>query len=174
NRNDPYYWLRDDTRKNPELLAYLKAENAYADAELAPTKALQDELFKEIVGHIKQDDSTVPWRKRGYYYYSRTETGQEYSVLARKLGSLSAKEQVMLDEPAMAKGHGFFAVAGWSVSPSNRLLAYALDTVGRRQYELQVKDLATGKMVADRVPNVEPDLAWADDNKTVFYIEKNP
>lgn len=174
NRNDPYYWLRDDTRKNPELLAYLKAENAYADATLAPTKPLQDELFKEIVSHIKQDDSTVPWRKRGYYYYSRTETGQEYPVLARKLGSLSAKEQVMLDEPAMAKGHGFFAVSGWSVSPSNRLLAYALDTVGRRQYELQVKDLTTGKMVADRVPNVEPDLAWADDNKTVFYIEKNP
>jgi len=174
NRNDPYYWLRDDTRKNPEMLAYLKAENDYADTLLAPTKPLQDELFKEIVGHIKQDDSSVPWRRRGYYYYSRTETGQEYPILARKLGSVDAKEQVMLDEPAMAKGHGFFAVPGWSVSTNNRLLAYAVDTVGRRQYDLQVKDLTTGKMLADKVANVEPDLAWADDNKTVFYIEKDP
>jgi len=173
-RNDPYYWLRDDTRKSPELLSYLKAENGYADTVLAPTKPLQDQLFKEIVGHIKQDDSSVPWRKRGYYYYSRTETGAEYPIIARKLGSLTPKEQVMLDEPAMAKGHGFFAVADWTVSPSNKLLAYAVDTVGRRQYELKVKDLATGKTLADSVKNVEPNLAWADDNKTVFYIEKDP
>jgi oligopeptidase B len=173
-RNDPYYWLRDDTRKSPELLAYLNAENAYADAILAPTKPLQEELFKEMVGHIQQDDSSVPWRKRGYYYYARTETGQEYPILARKPGTLKAKEQVMLDEPAMAKGHGFFAVGDWTVSPGNRLLAYALDTVGRRQYELKVKDLATGKTLGDSVPNVEPNLVWADDNETVFYIEKDP
>jgi oligopeptidase B len=173
-RNDPYYWLRDDTRKNPEMLAYLNAENAYADAVLAPTKPVQDALFKEIVGHIKQDDSSVPWRKRGYYYYSRTETGQEYPVIARKRGTLKAKEQVMLDEPAMAKGHGFFAVSDWTVSPDNRLLAYALDTVGRRQYVLKVKDLATGKMLSDEVANIEPDLVWADDDKTIFYIEKDP
>jgi oligopeptidase B len=173
-RNDPYYWLRDDSRKSPELLAYLKAENDYADSVLAPTKLLQDKLFTEIVGHIQQDDSSVPWRKRGYYYYSRTQTGQEYPVIARKLGSSSGKEQVMLDEPAMANGHDFFAVSDWSVSPSNRLLAYAVDTVGRRQYELKVKDLASGETLADDVANIEPDLAWADDNKTVFYIEKDP
>jgi oligopeptidase B len=173
-RNDPYYWLRDDTRKNAEMLAYLKAENSYADSILAPTKPLQDELFKEIVSHIKQDDSSVPYRKRGYYYYTRTQTGQEYPVVARKLGSLKAKEQLMLDEPAMAKGHGFFAIPEWTVSPGNRLLAYALDTVGRRQYVLEVKDLATGKTLADKVTDVEPDLVWADDNKTVFYIEKDP
>ena len=156
------------------MLAYLKAENAYADAVLAPTKPLQDELFKEIVGHIKQDDSSVPVRDRGYWYYTRFQTGQNYPVLARKAGSLTAKEQMMLDEPAMAKGHGFFAVSDWAVSPNNRLLAYALDTVGRRQYALKVKDLATGKTLADNVANVEPDLVWADDNKTVFYIEKDP
>jgi oligopeptidase B len=173
-RNDPYYWLRDDTRKNPDMLADLKAENAYADQMLASTKPLQDALFKEIVGHIKQDDTTVPFRKNGYYYYSRTATGQEYPVIARKAGSLTAKEQVMLDEPAMAKGHGFFAVASWKVSPSNRLLAYAEDVVGRRQYVLKFKDLATGKTLADKVDDIEPDLAWADDNKTVFYIEKDP
>jgi oligopeptidase B len=173
-RNDPYYWLRDDTRKSPELLSYLKAENSYADTVLAPTKPLQDTLFREIVSHIKQDDSTVPWRKRGYYYYSRTETGAEYPIIARKLGTLSAKEQVMLDEPAMAKGHGFFAVSNWTVSPNNKLLAYAVDTVGRRQYDLRVKNLATGQTLEDKVSDIEPNLVWADDNKTVFYIEKDP
>jgi oligopeptidase B len=173
-RVDPYYWLRDDTRKNADMLAYLKAENAYADAVLAPTKPLQDTLFKEIVGHIKEDDSSVPVRDRGYWYYTRFEAGQDYPVLARKAGTLKAKEQVMLDEPAMAKGHGFFAVSNWEVSPSNRLLVYAVDTVGRRQYTLKVKDLTTGKTLKDEVANIEPDLAWADDNRTVFYIEKDP
>ena len=115
-RNDPYYWLRDDSRKNPEMLAYLKAENAYADAVLAPTKPLQDKLFKDIVGHIKEDDSSVPVHDRGYWYFTRFETGQDYPVVARKLGTLEAKEQVMLDEPAMAKGHGFFAVGDWDVA----------------------------------------------------------
>jgi oligopeptidase B len=173
-RNDPYYWLRDDTRKNPEMLAYLKAENAYADATLAPTKPLQDKLFNEIVSRIKQDDSSVPVRERGYYYYSRFSKGQDYPVLARKAGSLKAREQVLLDEPAMAKGHGFFSVGDTSVSQNNRLLAYALDTVGRRQYVLKVKDVTTGKTLSDTVADVEPNLVWADDNRTVYYIEKDP
>jgi oligopeptidase B len=112
-RNDPYYWLRDDTRKNAEMLGYLNAENAYADAVLAPTKALQDKLFNEIVGRIKQDDSSVPVRTRGYYYYTRFETGADYPIVARKAGSLSAKEEVMLDQPAMAKGKGFFQIGDW-------------------------------------------------------------
>src|SRR3954453_12446338 len=155
-RNDPYYWLRDDSRKNADMLGYLKAENAYADAVLAPTKPLQEELFKEIVGRIKQDDSSAPVRERGYWYYSRFQTGQDYPVVARKLGTVKAKEQVMLNEPVMAKGHGFFAVGDWEVSQNNRLLAYALDTVGRRQYTLKVKDLATGKPLTDNVANVEP------------------
>ena len=173
-RNDPYYWLRDDTRKNADMLAYLKAENAYADAMLAPTKQLQDELFKEIVARIKEDDSSVPVRQRGYYYYTRFSKGADYPVLARKAGTLKAKEQVMLDQPAMAKGHGFFAVGDWDVSQSNRLLAYALDTVGRRQYTLKVKDLTSGKTLTDDVENVEPKLVWADDNRTIYYIEKDP
>jgi oligopeptidase B len=173
-RNDPYYWLRDDTRKNPEMLAYLNAENAYTDSVLGPTKPLQDRLFNEIVGHIKENDSSVPVRDRGYWYYTRFETGQDYPVLARKPGSLNANEQVMLDEPVMAKGHGFFAVGDWIVSQNNRLLAYALDTVGRRQYALKVKDLRSGRTLGDTVANVEPNLVWADDNKTVYYIEKDP
>ena len=174
NRNDDYYWLRDDTRKNPEMLGYLNAENSYADAQLAPLKPLQDKLYGEIVGRIKQDDSSVPVRERGYYYYSRYDVGADYPIIARRKGSLKAREQVMLDEPAMAKGHGFFAISDTSVSQDNRLLAYAEDVVGRRQYKLKFKDLATGKTLADVVDNVEPNLAWADDNRTVYYIEKDP
>ena len=101
-RNDPYYWLRDDTRNNADMLGYLKAENAYADAVLAPTKPLQDKLFNEIVSRIKQDDSSVPVRDRGYWYYTRFETGQDYPILARKAGTQKAKEQIMLNEPVMA------------------------------------------------------------------------
>lgn len=173
-RNDPYYWLRDDTRKNPAMLAYLNAENAYADSMLASTKPLQGKLFDEIVGRIKQDDSSVPVRQRGYYYYSRFETGADYLIIARKRGSLEAMEQVLLDQPTMAKGHGFFAVGGYSVSPDNSLLAYAQDLVGRRQYVVKVKNLATGKTLADSVSNVESNLVWADDNRTIYYIEKDP
>ncbi len=173
-RSDSYYWLRDDSRKNPEMLAHLKAENAYADAMLASTKPLQETLFTEIVGRIKQDDASVPVRDRGYYYYSRFATGADYPLIARKRGSLSAPEQVLLDQPAMAKGLGYFAVGDTSVSQDNRLLAYALDTVGRRQYVMKVKDLGTGKTLEDNVPNAEPNLVWADDNRTIYYIEKDP
>jgi oligopeptidase B len=173
-RNDEYYWLRDDTRKNPEMLAYLKAENAYADAILAPEKPVAEKLYGEFVSHIKQDDSTVPYLKNGYYYYTRFETGADYPVVARRKGSLTAQEQVILDQPAMAKGHNFFQIAGRTVSPDNQLLAYTLDTVGRRQYVLKVKNLATGETYADEVPNVENGVAWAADNKTIFYVEKDP
>ena len=174
NRDDEYYWLRDDTRKQPEMLAYLKAENAYADAQMAPLKPLQDKLYSEIVGRIKQDDSSVPVRERGYYYYTRFAVGADYPVVARRKASMKAPEQVMLDEPAMAKGHGFFSVGDTEVSQDNRLLAYAEDVVGRRQYKLKVKNLATGKALSDVVANVEPNLVWADDNRTVYYIEKDP
>src|SRR5205085_5239566 len=107
-RDDPYYWLRDDTRKNPEMLDYLKAENAFADAALKPLKPLQDKLYQEIVGRIKQDDTTVPYRYRGYYYYARFATGQDYAVIARRKGSMTAPEEVLLDEPEMARGAGYF------------------------------------------------------------------
>ncbi|WP_404334612.1 S9 family peptidase [Sphingomonas sp. MMS12-HWE2-04] len=173
-RNDEYYWLRDDTRKNPEMLAYLKAENAYTDAVLAPEKPLAETLYKEIVGHIKQDDSSVPYLKHGYYYYTRFATGADYAIVARRKGSLTAPEEVILDQPAMAKGHTFFQIAGRDVSPNNQLLAYTVDTVGRRQYVLQVKDLATGKTLPDTIPNVEGGIYWADDNKTILYVEKDP
>ena len=173
-RNDPYYWLRDDTRKNPEMLAYLKAENVYADAVLARSKPLRDEIYAELIGRIKQDDESVPYLDNGYYYYTRFDTGADYPVLARKKGSTAAPEEVLLDEPRMAAGNDFFAISAWAVSPDNRLLAWAEDTVGRRQYVLKVKDLTTGKRLPDAVRNIEPDLVWANDSKTIFYVEKDP
>jgi oligopeptidase B len=173
-RSDPYYWLRDDSRKDPQMLAYLNAENAYADAVLADLKPLQEKLFNEIVSRIKQDDSSVPARQRGYYYYSRFETGGDYPIIARKEGSVEAPEQVLLNVPEMARGHGFFSIGEWMVSQDNKLLAYAQDTVGRRQYVMKVKDIATGQVHSDTVENVEPNFAWADDNRTIFYIEKDP
>lgn len=173
-REDEYYWLRDDTRKNPEMLAYLKAENAYADAVMAPTKPVQETLYKEIVGRIKQDDSTVPYLDNGYWYYTRFEAGGNYPIVARKKGSLEAAEEIILNQPEMAKGANFFQIAVRQVSPDNRLLAYAEDKVGRRQYVLKVKDLTTGQTLADEIPNVQAGFAWAGDNKTIFYIEKDP
>jgi oligopeptidase B len=173
-RSDDYYWVRDDSRKNPDMLAYLKAENAYADAMMAPKKQLEEKLYGEFVARVKQDDSSVPYKKRGFWYYTRFETGADYPVLARRKGSIEAAEQIMLDQPKMAEGKGFFAIGGWSVSPDNRLLAYAEDDVGRRQYVLKVKDLMSGQTLSDAVPNVEADMVWADDNKTLFYVEKDP
>ncbi len=173
-RNDPYYWLRDDSRKNPDMLAYLNAENAFADSVLAPTKPLQAQLFKEMVGRIKQDDASVPVLQRGYYYYTRYRVGEDYPLVARKKGSLAAREEILLDEPQMAKGRGFFAIANYQLSQDNRLLAFAEDIVGRRQNVLRVKDLATGKLLADAVPNIEADIMWSDDGRTIYYIEKDP
>jgi oligopeptidase B len=172
-RSDDYYWLRDDTRKNQEMLAYLAAENAYADAQLAALKPLQATLYDETVSHIKQDDSSVPYRKHGYWYASRFAQGADYPVIERRRDP-AGPAQVLFDEPAMAKGHNFFALSDWSVSPDDRNIAWAEDLVGRRQYVLKVKDLASGKAHADTISNVEPNLVWADDNKTILYVAKDP
>ena len=173
-REDDYYWLRDDTRKNPAMLGYLAAENAYADAQLASLKPLQAKLYEETVARIKQDDGSVPYRKNGYWYRSRFEVGGDYPIVERRKGVQTAPAETMFDQPAMAKGHSFFALADWAVSPDNRLVAWAEDVVGRRQYVLKVKDLATGKMLADTVTNVEPNIVWAADNRTILYIAKDP
>ena len=173
-RTDEYYWLRDDTRKNPEMLAYLNAENGYTDAALASLKPLQDRLYQETVSHIKQDDTSVPYRKNGYWYQTRFETGADYPIVERRKGEKTAPAEIMFDQPAMAKGHSFFALSDWQVSPDNRLVAYAEDTVGRRQYTLKVKDLATGQLLSDTITNVEPNIIWADDNHTILYVAKEP
>ncbi|MEO6264437.1 MAG: S9 family peptidase [Luteimonas sp.] len=173
-RSDEYYWLRDDRRKNPEMLAYLKAENAYADALLAPLKPLQEKLYDEIIGRIKQDDSSVPYRERGFWYYTRFETGQDYPIHARRRGDMGAPEQVLLDVNQMAKGKDYFSVGDFQVSQDNRLLAWAEDAVGRRQYTVRLRNLQTGETYADAITGVSSNLVWADDNRTLFYVENDP
>jgi oligopeptidase B len=174
NRTDQYYWLRDDTRSDGEVIGYLEAENAYKAAMTAHTRALEDKLYGEIVARIKQDDSTVPFRLRGHWYYTRFETGKEYPVYVRKAGTLDAPEQLMLDGNALAEGHGFFSIVATAVAPDNNLLAYAEDTVGRRQCTLRIKDLASGATLPDRIENVDPYLAWTADSRSVLYLEKDP
>lgn len=173
-RDDSYYWLRDDTRKNPEMLAYLKAENAHADTLLAPLKPLQDAIYAETVSHIKQDDSSVPYRQRGYWYQQRFATGADYPVIERRKGAPDAPAEMLFDQAAMAKGHSFFSQGDWSVSQDNRLVAWAEDMIGRRQYVLKVKDIATGRALPDTITNIEPNVVWADDNRTLLYVAKDP
>jgi oligopeptidase B len=173
-RSDEYYWLRDDERKNPEMLAYLNAENAHTDRMLAPIAPLKQQLFNEIVGRIKQDDASVPYRKDGYWYYTRYETGKEYPIHARRAGSMEAPEQVLLNVNEMAEGKDFFQVDEMEVSPDGKLLVWAEDEVGRRQYVLRFKDLATGAVLPDRIENAEPNMVWAADNRTILYVEKDP
>ncbi len=173
-REDEYFWLRDDKRENPDMLAYVKAENDYADQVLAHTKALEARVYGEIIGRLQQDDSTVPYLMNGYWYYRRFETGKEYPIYARRKGTKDAPEEILLNVNEMAVGHDFFEVGEISVSPDSRMLAWAEDTVGRRQYVARVMDLATRRVLPIALPNVENNLVWANDNKTFLYIEKDP
>lgn len=180
---DDYFWMRlSDEQKeaeNPDeqtasVVDYLNAENAYKTEVMKPTEAFQESLFEEIVGRIKQDDQSVPLLDNGFYYYTRYEEGKEYPIHCRKEGSLEAEEQVMLNVNEMAEGFSYFAVGGRSVSTNNNLLAFSVDTVSRREYTLQFKDLSTGVVLADRIPNISGGATWANDNKTVFYTKKDP
>ena len=187
-RQDPYYWLRDDERSHPDVLAYLHAENAYADAMLAASKPVQDALYDEIVARIQQDDASVPFRERGYWYYARFETGKDYPIHARRkhaegvdaasilhanaTGDFSG-EQVLLDVNLLAAGKDYYSVGVYEISPDNRMLAYADDNNGRRQYSIHFIDLETGQTLPDVIEGVAPDLVWADDNRTLFYIEND-
>ena len=173
-RSDDYYWLRDDKREDRKMLAYLNAENAYTDQVVAPLKPLEDTLYKEIVARIKQDDASVPSRDRGYWYYTRFETGKDYPIQARRKGSMEAPEEILLDINTMAEGKGYFNVGDADVSQDNHLLAWAEDDVGRRQYVIRFKDLRTGEVLPDRIENVSPNVVWADDNRTLFYVENDP
>jgi oligopeptidase B len=173
-RNDPYYWLRDDTRKDPAVLAYLSAENAYAAAVMNPVTSLEQSLFGELRARIKEDDATVPVFDNGYWYYWRFETGKQYPIIARKKGALTAAEEVLLDGNQLAAGHPFYAIGGYRVSRDGRMLAWGDDTVGRNQFTLHVKDTKTGELLPDTAANIAPSFAWANDNKTLFYVGKDP
>lgn len=181
-RVDPYFWMRlTDEQKTAEkpdkqtlkVLDYLKAENNYTTAVLKNTEELQQKLFDEMVGRIKQDDASVPYFKNGYWYYTRFEEGQEYPVHCRKKGSLDANEEVMLDVNKMAKEYDYYAASGLRVSPDNKILAFAEDTLSRRIYTIRFKNLETGEMLEDKIPNCETSGAWANDNQTYFYTTKN-
>jgi oligopeptidase B len=172
-RIDPYYWLRDDSREDPEVIGYLEAENAYTDAMLATEEARREAIFKEITGRIEPHDSSVPYRQRGYWYSSGYD-GREYPIFHRRADKEGATEEVLLDANVLAQGKGYFAVGDLSVSDDNRLLAWAEDAVGRRQYTLKFKNLATGEVLADEVANISPNLVWGTDNRTVYYLEKDP
>jgi oligopeptidase B len=174
NREDPWYWLRDDERKNPEMLAYLEAENEYLKAVMAPHRTLEQKVYEEIVGRLKQDDASVPQRRNGYWYYTRYETGKQYPIFARRKGNMQAPEEIVIDGNQRAQGHDFYQLAGLEVSVDGRWAAIAEDTVGRRQYEVRIKDLGTGEFLPQVLTNVEPDLAWANDHRTLFYIRKDP
>lgn len=173
-RNDEYYWLRDDKRENPEMLAYLNAENAYADAMLAPLAPLKQRLYDEIVGRIQQDDSSVPYLEDGYWYYTRFETGKDYAITARRKGTMEAPEEILLDQNAMAEGKDYFQVGGWEVSPDGSKLAWAEDLNGRRQYTIKVKDIATGELLDSAITGTSGNIVWGDDNKTIWYVENDP
>ena len=173
-RSDPYYWLRDDTRKDPAVLAYLTAENAYTAAALGPLAPLEERLFGELRARVKEDDSTVPILEDGYWYYSRFETGKQYPLVARRRGALTAPEEVLLDANELAAGHSFYQLGGYRVSRDGRLLAWGDDTVGRSQLTLHVKDLQTGARLPDTAENIAPGFAWASDGKTLFYVGKHP
>ena len=181
--HDDYFWMRlSDEQKEAlepdaqtaEVVAYLEAENAYKKEVMAPTEAFQTQIFDEIVGRIKKDDESVPVLDKGYWYYSRYEEGKEYPYTCRKLGTMDAEEEIMLDQPAMAEGHKYFAVGGSNVSPDNNLLVYGVDTISRREYTLYVKDLRTGEVLSDRIPQTTGGATWANDNKTLFYTKKDP
>jgi oligopeptidase B len=173
-RTDPYYWLRDDERTNPEVLAYLNAENAYREACIGALHGFETALYEEIVARLKQDDATVPYRKNGYWYNTRYEPGKEHPVLARRFGSLDAPEEVLLDANALALGHDYYRIGAVEVSPDSNWLAFCEDTVGRRQYTLRFKNLRTGEILEDAITDVEADLAWANDNRTILYVKKDP
>ena len=181
-RVDNYYWMKlTDAQKNADqkdeqtqkVVSYLNAENDYLKEKLRHTEPLQEKLYNEIIGRIKQTDESVPYKDNGYWYYQRYEEGQEYPVYCRKKGTLEGKEEIILNVNDLAKGHTYCQVQGLSVSEDNNLLAYGMDTVSRRRYTIYIRDLRSGKIIDKPVPNTEGYVAWANDNKTFFYTKKD-
>jgi oligopeptidase B len=176
-RIDNYYWLNDYFKKGADsskVVEYLTAENKYYDTMMSGTKVFQDKLYEEMKARVKEKDESVPVFKNGYYYYTRVVEGKDYFVYCRKKGTLDATEEILLDVNAMAEGHNYFSAMGFAVSTDNKLLAYATDALSRRQYNIHIKNLETGEILKDQIANTEGDAVWANDNKTIFYTDKNP
>ena len=170
-RTDNYFWLND--RENSEVIDYLNKENQYYQEMTAHTKAFQKELFEEMKARIKEDDQSVPYLYNGYYYITRFEMGSDYPIYSRKKGSLSANEEIMFNCNELAKGHKYFQLGGLSVSSDNQFVAFAVDTIGRRIYKVQIKNLITGEIFADTIENTSGDSTWANDNQTLFYTRQD-
>ena len=170
-RVDNYFWLND--RENQSVIEYLKDENTYYQKNTAHTKKLQTALFKEMKARIKEDDESVPYLYNGYYYSTRFKKGQDYPIYSRRKGSLSAKEEIMFDCNELAKGQPFFQMSGLSVSSDNQFATFAIDTIGRRIYTLQIKNLITGEILTDKIENATGNSTWANDNKTIFYTRQD-
>jgi oligopeptidase B len=171
-RVDEYFWLRE--RENPEVIRYLEEENEYTEAVMAHTAGLRDTLYREIVSRIDQSDSSVPVRDGGWLYYTRYEEGQQYPIFARRRGSMDAPEEILIDANALAEGHGYFSVGASSVSPDGNVLAFSVDTVGRRFYNLRFRDLRSGELLPETIGSITSNVAWANDNRTVFYTRQDP
>jgi oligopeptidase B len=170
-RIDNYFWLND--RENPEVIDYLNKENEYYQKMTQHTKGLQESLYEEMKGRIKEDDSSVPYFYNGYYYITRFETGQDYPIFSRKKASLSAQEEIMFNCNELAKDHAYFKLGGLSVSPDNKFASFAVDVVGRRIYTIQIKNLETGEILPDKIENVTGESVWANDNNTIFYVRQD-
>ncbi len=171
-RVDDYYWLRE--RENPEVIAYLEAENAYTKKTLEPFKGLQGVLFDEMKARMRQDDESAPYQRGDYFYYFRYVEGSEYPIYARKKGALDAPEQVLLDVNKLAGDADYYSLDGFEVSPDDRIAAYAVDDVGRRFYDLYFLDLETGKLLADKIEDTTANFEWANDSQTILYGKQHP
>lgn len=170
-RVDNYFWMNE--RDHPEVIDYLERENDYYDKMTAHTQDFQKELFEEMKGRIKEDDSSVPFKNNGYWYYNRYEIGKDYPILCRKKDSLSSDEIVIFDNNKMSEGHAYFSQAGYTVSEDNKIAAFGIDTVSRRQYTIQFKNLETGELYPEKIENTTGRAVWANDNKTVYYSRKD-
>ncbi|MCP4358878.1 MAG: S9 family peptidase [Chloroflexi bacterium] len=170
-RIDNYYWLRE--RDNPNMLAYLEAENKYTQAMTAHTQPLQDELYREMVGRIQETDSSVPVRIGQNYYYTRTVEGLQYKIHCRKVANLEASEEILIDENELAEGQPYFKMGIFQISPDQTILAYSTDTVGGERYTIQFKDILTGELLTDNIPETSYAGEWANDNQTFFYTVQN-
>ena len=167
-RVDPFFWLRD--REDPATLEYLSAENAWTEAVMEPTRELQETLYRELLGRIQETDLSVPELEGGWLYYIRTEAGQQYPILCRRLDADGAQEEVLLDQNKRAAGLAYYRAAGLTVSPDQRRLAWGEDISGSEEFIAHVMDLETGAILADAIPGTSGNLAWAADNETLFYV----
>lgn len=170
-RIDNYFWLKE--RENPEVIAYLNAENKYCDDVLAPVKQREEALFNELKARVKENDESVPYKDGGYYYYNKYQQGKDYAINYRKKGTMQAPEQVLMDENERAIGHAYYDLGSLEISPNDQLLAYSEDTVSRRLYTVRFRNLETGNEYEEVLQNTTGEIVWANDNKTLFYVHKD-